>query len=81
LLSFWKVWGFGHARYPRHTRKAHNAMNAGETLRVIAIDHGAAEDISTFCQQTGNNLLASDAEGNEHVFLIRKSSACQPVDR
>lgn len=55
------------------TRKALNAMGVGETLEVIATDPGAVKDISAFCQQTGNCLLSTRAEGNEHVFVIRKA--------
>ena len=55
------------------TRKALNAMIAGQTLQVIATDVGFVKDIGTFCQQTGNDLLSSREQGNEHIFVIRKS--------
>lgn len=59
------------------TRKALNAMNAGQTLQVIATDPGSVKDICAFCQQTGNDLLSSRSEGNDHIFVIRKSSPSQ----
>ena len=55
------------------TRKALNAMAAGETLQVIATDQGSVKDISAFCQQTGHDLVSSREEANERVFVIRKS--------
>jgi len=55
------------------TRKALNAMNAGETLQVIATDPGSVKDISAFCQQTGHDLVSSRQEGNEHIFVICRS--------
>ncbi len=55
------------------TRKALNAMNAGEILHVIATDPGSVKDISAFCQQTGNELVSLREQGKEHIFVIRKS--------
>lgn len=55
------------------TRKALNAMRAGQTLRVIATDPGFVRDIGSFCQQTGNPLVLAREEDNAHVFVIRKS--------
>lgn len=55
------------------TRKALNAMNSGETLQVIATDPGSVKDMSTFCEQTGNDLVSAREEGNEHIFVLRKS--------
>lgn len=55
------------------TRKALNAMNTGQTLQIIATDPGFVRDISSFCQQTGNDLVSSHEEGSAHVFVIRKS--------
>lgn len=57
------------------TRKALNTMKAGETLQVIATDPGAVKDISAFCQQTGHDLVSLREDGNEHIFVIRKSLA------
>ncbi len=55
------------------TRKAMNALIAGQTLQVIATDPGFVKDIGAFCQQTGNDLVSSREEGYEHIFVIRKS--------
>jgi tRNA 2-thiouridine synthesizing protein A len=55
------------------TRKALNAMHAGQTLQVIATDPGSVKDISAFCQQTGHELVSSRQQANDHIFIIRKS--------
>ncbi len=55
------------------TRKALNAMSGGQTLQIIATDVGFVKDIGGFCQQTGNELVSSSEQGNEHFFVIRKS--------
>lgn len=55
------------------TRKALNAMRAGQTLQVIATDPGFVRDIGSFCQQTGNDLVSVREEDEGHIFIIRKS--------
>ena len=55
------------------TRKALNAMDAGETLQIIATDPGSVKDIGALCQQAGHDRLSSREEANEHIFVMRKS--------
>ena len=55
------------------TRKALDAMNTGETLRVITTDPGSVKDIGAFCLQNGHALVSTHEEGNEHIFVICKS--------
>jgi tRNA 2-thiouridine synthesizing protein A len=54
------------------TKKALNAMNSGQVLRILATDPGSVRDFQAFSRQTGNALLASGAEGEEFHFLLRK---------
>lgn len=54
------------------TRKAMNALIAGQTLQVTALDSGFAKDIGAFCQQTGSDLVSSKEKDNEYIFIIRK---------
>lgn len=55
------------------TKKSLNAMQSGETLKVVATDPGSLKDMTAFCAQTGHTLLASQqAEGN-YEFIIRKA--------
>ncbi|HEC12951.1 MAG TPA: sulfurtransferase TusA family protein [Acidiferrobacteraceae bacterium] len=53
-------------------KKAINALNAGQILKIIATDPGAVKDFEAFCKQTGNDLLSSEETGGEFVFSIKK---------
>ena len=55
------------------TRKAINRMNTGEILEVTSTDPGSVKDMASFCEQTGNRLVASNETDNSYVFLIEKS--------
>ena len=55
------------------TRKALNALKADEILKLHATDPGSVKDMESFCQQTGNELLASNEEDGEYIFYIKKS--------
>ena len=54
-------------------KKAITTMTRGQTLRVLATDPGSVKDFDAFCKQTGNELLASEHNGSECAFLIRKN--------
>ena len=53
-------------------RKALNALPSGATLQVLATDPGAVKDFEAFCGTTGNQLVASEAEGGVFSFVIRR---------
>ncbi|MEB4592015.1 sulfurtransferase TusA family protein [Candidatus Thiothrix sp. Deng01] len=55
------------------TKKALNTLQAGETLQIHASDPGSVKDMQAFCQQTGNELVASGGVDGEFSFLIRKA--------
>ena len=55
------------------TRKAMNALIAGQTLQVIATDPGSVKDFEAFCKQTGNQLMSSGQNAGAFEFLIKKS--------
>jgi tRNA 2-thiouridine synthesizing protein A len=55
------------------TRKAINQIKTGEILEVTATDPGSVKDMASFCEQTGNLLLASNESVNGFVFLIEKT--------
>jgi tRNA 2-thiouridine synthesizing protein A len=56
-------------------RRRLRAMQAGETLRVLATDPAAAIDFPHYCNESGNDLLASYTENNALIFIIRKTHA------
>ena len=55
------------------TRKAINQIKIGEILEVSATDPGSVKDMASFCEQTGNRLVASNESSDGYVFLIEKA--------
>jgi len=55
------------------TRKAINALEAGQVLEVIASDPGAVKDMDSFCRQTGHELLENSSDEEQFTFLIRRN--------
>jgi tRNA 2-thiouridine synthesizing protein A len=55
-------------------KKSLASMSSGQVLKVVATDRGSPKDFADFCRQTNNELLASDVNGDEFVFLIRRRS-------
>jgi tRNA 2-thiouridine synthesizing protein A len=55
-------------------KKAIAALDAGQTLRIIATDPGSVKDFEAFCKQTGNELKSSGEENGKFVFLIKKAA-------
>lgn len=55
------------------TKKTLNALQPGETLKVISTDPGSLKDMASFCSQTGNTLLSSQQSGGNFEFFISKA--------
>lgn len=53
-------------------KKALNALQSGQVLRIIATDPGSIKDFEAFAKQTGNELLESAEEGGKFLFLLKK---------
>lgn len=54
------------------TKKALAEMATGQVIKVIATDPGSVKDFEAFARQTGNELLASGANGGAFEFLLRR---------
>jgi NADPH-dependent 2,4-dienoyl-CoA reductase/sulfur reductase-like enzyme/peroxiredoxin family protein/TusA-related sulfurtransferase/rhodanese-related sulfurtransferase len=54
-----------------------DTMSPGQTLKVTASDPGFYEDIKSWCNRTGCNLLDVSKKGGTITALIRKGSACE----
>jgi tRNA 2-thiouridine synthesizing protein A len=48
-------------------------LAAGDELTVRATDPAAAIDFPHYCNESGNDLVAHRQEGDELVFVIRKT--------
>ncbi len=55
-------------------KKSLSAMTGGQVLKVMATDKETPTDFEVFCRQTGNELLSSEINNDEFVFLIRRRS-------
>jgi len=54
------------------TKKTLAEMQTGEVLKLKATDSGATHDIPAFCKQTGNELIATDNEGDTMIFYVKR---------
>ena len=54
------------------TRKALMGMESGETLTIISSDPGSVKDMSSFCAQTGDELIENSSNEQDFIFIIRK---------
>jgi len=53
-------------------KKSMSQLDNGQTLKILATDPGSVKDFESFCKQTGNELLQSEENNGEFVFLIKK---------
>lgn len=54
-------------------RKRLESLAPGQVLRVVADDPAAVVDMPHFCAEAGHELVSSDIDGPELIFLIRKA--------
>ncbi len=54
-------------------KKAMKALDADDTIEILATDPGAVEDFQAFCRATGYALLETDEDGGVFRFLIKKT--------
>jgi len=53
-------------------KKSIAQLATGQVLKVTATDPGSVKDIEAFCKQTGNELMQTNDENGEFVFLLKK---------
>ncbi len=54
------------------TKKAIEQLQAGQVLELIATDPATEVDILAWSRRSGNQVIASEHEGREFRFWIRK---------
>ncbi len=54
------------------TKKAIDALQSGQILKMIATDPGSKPDMEAWSKKTGNALLEYQQEGDKHIFFIQK---------
>jgi len=55
------------------TKKALAQLDHGELLELITSDPGSVKDLSSFCEQTGHQLISSEINEDEFVFIVKVS--------
>jgi tRNA 2-thiouridine synthesizing protein A len=55
------------------TKKAIDALQVGQVLKMIATDPGSSSDMDAWTQKTGHELLGSEQDGNKFIFYIKKT--------
>ncbi len=55
------------------TQKKIKEMSSGQILEVLTDDQGAKEDFPAWCEQTGNEFLGIEEEGETIKVFIKKA--------
>lgn len=54
------------------TKKTIDGMQSGEVLKLTATDPGSVNDMASWANRTGNDLVEHTEAGGIHTFFIRK---------
>jgi tRNA 2-thiouridine synthesizing protein A len=55
------------------TKKAVDAMQIGQVLKMVATDPGSLPDVQAWSSKTGHELLGHEQDGNKFIFFIKKA--------
>jgi len=55
------------------TKKAVDALQLGQVLKVISTDPGSIPDMEAWTSKTGHELLGQDKDGDRYVFYIKRA--------
>ena len=47
-------------------------QRSGARVRIVSTDPGSMNDIPTWCRINGHEVLASEEQDKEFIFLVRK---------
>lgn len=54
------------------TKKAIDALQVGQVLKMIATDPGSVPDVNAWAAKTGHSVLSHEQQDETHTFYIRK---------
>jgi len=54
------------------TKKAVDALQVGQVLKMIATDPGSVSDMDAWTKKTGQELVECEQSGGAYTFYIRK---------
>lgn len=55
------------------TKKAVDAMQVGQVLKMIATDPGSEPDMKAWTTRTGHELISHEQDGDKFIFFIKKT--------
>ena len=55
------------------TKKAIDALQIGQVLKMIATDPGSKPDIDAWTAKTGHELVGYEQQADKHVFFIKRT--------
>ncbi|MGA9532203.1 MAG: sulfurtransferase TusA family protein [Anaerolineales bacterium] len=55
------------------TKKAIDAMEVGQVLKMIATDPGSTPDIDAWSSKTGHEVLSHEETDGKYIFFIKKT--------
>jgi tRNA 2-thiouridine synthesizing protein A len=55
------------------TKKAVDALQMGQILKMIATDPGSTADMEAWTQKTGHELVGKEQEAGKFVFYIKRT--------
>lgn len=55
------------------TKKAVDALQVGQVLKMTATDPGSLPDIQAWTSKTGQELLGHEEESGKFIFFIKKA--------
>jgi tRNA 2-thiouridine synthesizing protein A len=55
------------------TKKAVDALQIGQVLKMIATDPGSESDMKAWTSKTGQELVAQEMDGAKYVFYFKRT--------
>jgi tRNA 2-thiouridine synthesizing protein A len=54
------------------TKKAVDALQTGQVLKMVATDPGSLPDVEAWTAKTGHTLLGHEKDGDKFIFYIKR---------
>ena len=54
------------------TKKAVDALQTGQVLKMVATDPGSLPDVQAWAAKTGHELLGHEKDGDKFIFFIKR---------
>ncbi|MCL6472218.1 MAG: sulfurtransferase TusA family protein [Firmicutes bacterium] len=54
------------------TKKAMDSLSSGQVLQMMSTDPGSHNDLLSWCERTGNELIEKEDSGGVFTYYVRK---------